>query len=116
MEDLGHGPQYAEHEEDAHERRKMGDALEDGHKDQTAYAEPEDDVALNLGELADFGGDEVLLFIKLSTQRILQDEGRHQHRYQRGDEDFSKDALSGDHSLDPQHNGGDVANGRECAS
>ena len=99
--------------QDAHKRRQMGDGLEDRHKDETAHAEPEDDVALHFGELCHFGFRQILAFVELSVERILQDEGRDDHRYERRNEDFGEHALCGDDALDPEHDGGDVANGRE---
>ena len=80
MEDFGDCPEDTQHEQDAHERRQMGECLEDRNKDETAHAEPEDDVALHLGELTDIGCRQVLTFIELSIERILQDKGRDDHR------------------------------------
>ena len=91
----------------------MGECLEDRHKYETSHAKPEDDVALHLGELTDIGCRKVLTFIELSVERILQDEGRDDHRYERRNEDFGEHALGGDDALDPKHDGGDVADGRE---
>ena len=46
----------------------------------------------------------------------MKDEGGDDHRHQGGDEDFLDDPLGGDHSFDPQHDGGDVADGGEGAA
>ena len=79
VEYFGYGPQDAEHQQDAHERRQVGERLEDGHEAEAANAEPEDDVALALGKLRDIGLRQVLLFVELARQLILQYEGRHEH-------------------------------------
>ena len=52
IEHLCGGPENAENEEDAYERRQMCDALEDGHENQTAHTDYEDSLTLCLGEVA----------------------------------------------------------------
>ena len=87
----------------------MGDGLEDRYKDKTTNTQPENDVALGLGKLADLVDYEILRLVKLALQRILQDEGGHQHRYQRRDENLGNHSLGGNHTLDPKHDGRHVA-------
>ena len=116
MEDLSDCPQHAEHEQDAHKRGQMGDGLEDGHEAETAHAEPEDRVALGLGELAHLRLRQILLLVELTFQLILQDEGRYEHRHQRRYEDLRQHTLCRYDALDPKHNRRDVANRREGAS
>ena len=88
----------------------MGEGLEDRHETETAYAQPEDDVALSLRELGDISLGEIVLFVKLAIQLVLQDECWHEHRHKRRNKDFREDTLCRDDTLDPEHDGGDVAN------
>ena len=116
VEDLCNCPKQTQNKQDAHEWRQMSNRLEDGHKAQTAYTQPEDDVALRLGKGTDIGLWQILLLIKLAFQLILQDKGRYQHRNQRWDKDFGQHTLSSNNALNPKHDGGYIANRRECAS
>ena len=60
MENLGHSPEHAQNEQDAHERWQMRQGLEDGNKAETSHTQPEDDIALGLGELGHIGLGQVL--------------------------------------------------------
>ena len=91
----------------------MGDGLEDGYKDETTDTQPEDDVALYFGKLTDVSDREVLRLVELALELQAEDDGRDDHRDERGEENLAEHALGGDDALDPQHDGGDVANGRE---
>ena len=95
----------------------MGDRLEYGDEHKAAHAEPEHGLALPVGEVV------VSRFSckrcsagHLSLERQRQDVGRDGHRYERGDKQLLDYTGSGDEALVPKHDGGDVANGRECAS
>ena len=116
VENLSNSPQQTKNQQDAHEWRQVGDGLEDGHKAQTAYTKPEDDVALRLSECANIGLRQILLLIKLALELVLQNECRYKHRYERWNKYLCKHTLSGDYALNPEHDGGNVANGREGAS
>ena len=70
IEHFSNGPKHAEHQQDANERRQMGDALEDRNEDQTAHTQEEDGLALLRGERA--GLEAVGLFLgegKFAFQR-----------------------------------------------
>ena len=107
------GPQQTEYQQDAHERGQVGDGLEDGDEDEAADTQPEDDVALYLGKLTDVSDREVLRLVELALELQAEDDGRDDHRDERGEENLAEHALGGDDALDPQHDGGDVADGRE---
>ena len=118
IEHLCGGPENAEHEEDAYERRQVCDALEDRHEDQTAHTDYEDSLTLCLCEVA-----RVLVctslhlrHVKLALEAVLQDERRKNHRNDGRDENLADDANRCDKALVPEHDGGDVADGRECAA
>ena len=110
------GPQHAEYQQDAHERWQVGDGLEDRYEDQSAYAQPEDDVALHLRELADLGSRQVLCLVELTLQLHAENEGGNHHRDERWDEYLAEHALCGDDTLDPQHDGRHVTDRREGAT
>ena len=88
MENLGHSPEHTQYQEDTHERWQMGQGFEHRYKAETTHTQPEDDVALGLGELGHIGLRQVLRLIELALQLILQDKGRYQHRDQRRNEDL----------------------------
>ena len=101
MEDFRSSPQDAQYQEDAHERWQMGEGLEDRYEDKTTYAQPKDDVALNLGKLGDIGLGQVLFLVELTLELQTEDKGWNEHGNQRWDEDFADNALSGDDALNP---------------
>ena len=49
MEDLRHGPEHTQNQEDTHERWQMGQRFEHWYETETTHTQPEDDVALGLG-------------------------------------------------------------------
>ena len=62
------------------------------------------------------GFRQVLFLVELPFQLVLQDKGRYQHGYERGEEDLGDDTLRSDDTFNPQHDGGNVADGRECTT
>ena len=95
----------------------MGDALEDGHEDQSAHTEEEDGLALAGGEQAGLEAECLVLGEReFAFQREAEDVCGNDHRHERGDEYFGDDAGSRDDALVPEHDGRDVSDGRECAS
>ena len=116
MENLSGCPQDTQHEQDTHKRWQVGQRLEDRHKDESAYTQPEDDVALCFRKLADIGLGQVLFLVELAFQVQAEDEGRDEHRYQRRNEYFAKYTLCGNDAFNPKHDGGHIANGRESTS
>ena len=109
-------PKQAEHQEDAHIRRQVGETVENGHEKQTAHTEEEDQTALKAGELMDIGHRFLLALLRTAERAVqmkLQQESRHHHRRQTGQENLFHHTDGGDRSLDPEHNRGHVADGRE---
>ena len=94
----------------------MRDGLEYRNKAQAANTQPEDDITLCLRELAHLGLRQVLLFVELAIELVLQDKGWYEHGDQRRDEYLGNHALRRNDTLDPKHNRRDVANGRESTS
>ena len=80
VEHLGHNPQQAQYEQDAHKRRQMGDSLEYRHEDEASHAEIEHRLALSVGKVLNIG---VLLANLGNVHRALQRErddiGRNDH-------------------------------------
>ena len=111
-------PKRSEHQEDAHEGGQVGEAVEDGHKEQAAHTETEDAVALDFGELMPRSG--LGSFARgrgeFAFEAELQNGGRHNHRNKTGDEDFLDDALGGEAAFDPEHDGGHIADGGESTT
>ena len=107
-------PQHAQSQQDAHEGGKAGEHAEDGHEDEAAHAEAEYEHAVvavracNLG--LTLGSLEVALEVELHAQ------GGGDDRYERGEKELADDTPGRDHALDPEHDGGDVADGRERAA
>ena len=116
VENLCNCPQQSQNQQNAHEWRQMSNSLEDGHKAETTNTKPEDDVTLRLCELAYISLWKILLLVELALKLILQDKCRYKHRNKRRNKDFSKHTLSGDNALNPEHDGGNVANRRESTS
>ena len=54
VKQFGHGPQNAQHKENASERREVGKVMEQRYKTETAHADSKDSLALHAGELQHF--------------------------------------------------------------
>ena len=109
MEDFRGRPKDTQHQQDTHKRRQVRDGLEDRHEDESTDAQPEDDVTLCFRELADLCFRKILFLIELSLEGEADDDGRDDHRDEGWDKDFRQYTLCGDDTLDPQHDGSDVA-------
>ena len=79
MEYLSNRPEQSQNQQNAHEWRQMSNGLEDGHKAETTYTKPEDNVALRLCELAYISFWKILLLIELTLELVLQDKCRYKH-------------------------------------
>ena len=117
IEYLGHRPQHAKYEQDADKRWQVGDGLEYRYEDESAHAEEEDNLALSGRQAVALFNDCCLLNgHEVTIQRQRQEIGRNDHRHQRGNENLHDDAGSCDDAFVPQHDGGYVADGRECTA
>ena len=109
-------PKQAEHQEDAHIRRQVGETVENGHEKQTAHTEEEDQTALKAGELVHIGHRFLLALLRTAeraVQMVLQQQGRHHHRHQTGQENLFHHTDGSDRALDPKHDRRHIADGRE---
>ena len=80
IEQLGGHPQQTQDEQDAHERRQVGEIAEDGDEYQSAHSQHKDCLALPCGQLLLAGGDAVMARLRqVPLQAELQQEGGHQH-------------------------------------
>ena len=117
IENFRHRPQNAQNEQDADERRQMGQRLENRHENQAAHTEEENHFPLFLSE---FAGLKTMCLVlrerQFSLQRERQDIGRNHHRNERRDENLHNHARSRNHALVPEHNCCHVANRRECTA
>lgn len=116
IEHLRHGPEHAQHEQDADEGRQVCDAFEDGNEDETADAEEEDEFSLHAVQvvsIGDFAGVFVFAVFDVAFQFCLQQQCGNHHGDDGRHEDFLDDAGCGDESFVPKHDGGHVADGRE---
>ena len=94
----------------------MSDGLEDRHETEATDTQPEDDVTLGFRELCHISLRQVILLVELAIELILQDKGWYKHGDKRRNENLCDNTLGSNNALDPQHDGGDVSNGREGTS
>lgn len=117
VEQFGDQPKQAEHQKYADKRGDMREGLEDGDEHQSAYTDPEDCLALAFCQGV---VDGVRFHGCARGQRALEREGEQVGRdddgNERGDEEFFDDSGRRDEAFVPEHDGGDVADGREGAS
>ncbi len=117
VEHLCHRPEHAQHEQNADERRQVGNRLENRHENQSAHTEEENRFALAGRKLA---GLETLRLLlgegQFALQRERQDVGRNHHRHERRQENLHNHARRRNHALVPEHDCRHVADGREGAA
>ena len=108
-DDFGGHPQDGEAEEHAEVGGKMGDGLEDRYENQCADTHEEDETAQvgrNLDAGAAVGGA-----LDVAFQRGADNQYGHHHADHRGYQGLDNDVDGGDLSANPEHDGGDVADG-----
>ena len=120
VKQFGHGPQNAQHKENASERREVGEVMEQRYKTETAHADSKDSLALHAGELQHFPVArqivrQIVVF-NIPFQCRLQQKCRYQHRHQRRDENLTDDTASRDHTRIPQHDCRDVSDRRKSTA
>src|SRR5574343_676930 len=117
MDDIADQPEDAEAEQDAHERRQMGDRLEGRYGDQDADAQIEHQVALELGGLdAMIAIVDSRRFNQLPAQDVSGDGQRNDHADQGRQQYRLDDGQRGDLAADPQHRRRHVADRRPGAA
>ena len=115
VHDFGENPQDTQHEENADERRHVGDGLEYGHEDETAHTEEEDGFLLSRrNEVA--AGDDAVSF----GQFAFELPGHEEQRNDKGGhtrQEYIGHQGGGSHvAIDPKHDGGHVTDGRPGAA
>ena len=108
-DDFGGHPKDGEAEEHAEVGGQMGDGLEDGDEDEGADTHEEDELAQTHGYFdtaVALGGT-----LDVAFEHGADDEDGDDHADQGGDDGFDDDVDGGHLSANPEHDGGDVADG-----